>query len=558
MTKRFIRKTITILLIVLMLSATLMPIASAWRNVPPPHNNPFTDVATNRWYHDYVTWAWVNGIAEGTTTTTFRPGGNITRAQFVALLYRVSGSPAYSPTQRFSDVPTSAWFAPAVEWAARHGVVTGIANTTRFEPNRSITRQEVAAVMHRYFGQATDPTSPPPPNRFLDLNTVNRWARDNVNWAFHAGVLQGAGANGRHIQPLRYATRAEAVAMIRRIVVNRDWVAPELPPEPFLNVPRIANNPLVITTRTEAVEFTGTIIGAHAQSDEFTFNASEQSGLYRLRMIELPVGVTANVRVWHPNYPDNPTYNFNMVNGQVEYIHLSSNAYTIEVRHQVGVGAFELEIYRREDLSAHTQVTDFFESPGQQNTYTFIPQHNGIFRFDFASLPLIAGQISRINLEIIDTRDGGTSVVAPEDFHVLGGASVELERGVRYVVIVSHVSGNAYGLANSYRMRIGSQKPTVTIPRGVTLVNDSIEFIGQINKYSYTPGATGAFDIILQTLPAGTQVVVEVFGPDGPVRSETLRAGQRVSVALHSGLEYEIHIRHSAGQLGAYTFILVR
>ena len=537
----------------------LMPVASAWRNVPPPHNNPFEDVATNRWYHDYVTWAWVNGIAHGNTTTTFRPNGNISRAEFVALLHRVSGSPHYAPTQRFSDVPSTAWFATPVEWAARHSVVVGIANTTRFEPNRPISRQEVAVAMHRFFGHITDPTSPPPAGRFVDLHTVSIWAREEINWAFHAGVLQGAGANGRQMQPRRSATRAEAVAMIRRIIVSRDWETPELPPAPFLNVPRIPQNRLVIDSHAEVTEMTGTIIGGGAGVAEppaFPFDATGNDGLYRLRMVDLPVGVTANVSIWHPANSTNPAFRFDMASGNVRYVLLSSNLYTIEVRHSFGVGEFRLAMYFCEDISERTHVTDFFSAPGRQNTYTFTPQHSGMHRFEFESLPLIAGQTSRINLEVIDTRGEGTPVIAAETFHVLGGRTVELTAGVRYTVIVSHVSGNAHGVANSYRMRIGSQKPTAIIHRGATLINDAIEFTGQLNRYRFTPTVTGAFNIMLQTLPAGTQVTISVYGHDNLVSSQTIRAGQRITLPLQSGLEYEIHIRHSTGPLGAYTFIL--
>jgi len=213
-------------------------------------------------------------------------------------------------------------------------------------------------------------------------------------------------------------------------------------------------------------------------------------------------------------------------------------------------------MYFCEDISERTHVTDFFSAPGRQNTYTFTPQHSGMHRFEFESLPLIAGQTSRINLEVIDTRGEGTPVIAAETFHVLGGRTVELTAGVRYTVIVSHVSGNAHGVANSYRMRIGSQKPTAIIHRGATLINDAIEFTGQLNRYRFTPTVTGAFNIMLQTLPAGTQVTISVYGHDNLVSSQTIRAGQRITLPLQSGLEYEIHIRHSTGPLGAYTFIL--
>ena len=50
--------------------------------------NPFTDVAADAYYADAVLWAVKEEITEGTTTTTFSPADDCTRAQIVTFLYR--------------------------------------------------------------------------------------------------------------------------------------------------------------------------------------------------------------------------------------------------------------------------------------------------------------------------------------------------------------------------------------------------------------------------------------------------------------------------------------
>ena len=51
--------------------------------------------------------------------------------------------------QPFADVDPDAWYAKDVAWAAEHGIVEGVGDG-RFEPDRPITRAEVAAMLHRY------------------------------------------------------------------------------------------------------------------------------------------------------------------------------------------------------------------------------------------------------------------------------------------------------------------------------------------------------------------------------------------------------------------------
>ena len=41
------------------------------------------------------------------------------------------------------------WYGPAVYWARANGIVTGTSDTT-FTPDRPVTRQEMAAILHRY------------------------------------------------------------------------------------------------------------------------------------------------------------------------------------------------------------------------------------------------------------------------------------------------------------------------------------------------------------------------------------------------------------------------
>ncbi|MBR3640189.1 MAG: S-layer homology domain-containing protein, partial [Clostridia bacterium] len=83
---------------------------------------PFTDVPENAWFRPEVEFAWENGLMQGVSKTKFEPGSPMTRAMFVTVLCRLSGEET-EITDRFSDVPANAWFAPYVGWAVKTGLV---------------------------------------------------------------------------------------------------------------------------------------------------------------------------------------------------------------------------------------------------------------------------------------------------------------------------------------------------------------------------------------------------------------------------------------------------
>ena len=52
---------------------------------------PFSDVSISAWYYDEVKTVYEAGIMEGKTATSFDPIANMSRAEFVTVLARLSG-----------------------------------------------------------------------------------------------------------------------------------------------------------------------------------------------------------------------------------------------------------------------------------------------------------------------------------------------------------------------------------------------------------------------------------------------------------------------------------
>lgn len=111
--------------------------------------NPFTDVAENDWFYEDVKYAAKNGLFSGTTETTFSPNDVITRGMLVTVLWRNEKQPVVDYLMTFDDVDANAYYAEAVRWAASVGIVMGH-DENIFAPDDAITREQIAAIMHRY------------------------------------------------------------------------------------------------------------------------------------------------------------------------------------------------------------------------------------------------------------------------------------------------------------------------------------------------------------------------------------------------------------------------
>ena len=109
----------------------------------------FYDVEKDDWYYDSVSKAYHQGWINGTGDGIFEPEGNMTRAMFVTILYRVEGQPQTNNALNFDDVAENAYYTEAVGWASENGIIAGVSDT-EFAPEKHITREEMAAVMGRY------------------------------------------------------------------------------------------------------------------------------------------------------------------------------------------------------------------------------------------------------------------------------------------------------------------------------------------------------------------------------------------------------------------------
>lgn len=240
----------------------------------------FGDVKTSAWYGNAVAYVSEKGLFSGITATTFSPDTAMTRGMFVTVLGRMAGlsknltsgigiitgssiNIRQSPTtdsavlgicsknqvvqilgssrdwyqiqygniigyvrgdlltvydNRFTDLSTSAYDTPYIQWAALMNIAAGTTKRT-FSPKQSITREEMCVLLYRYCNTYGIPLPTNTLNKqsFADGNSVSTWAKEAVQALKTAGIVSGT--DGNLFAPKRAASRAEAAVVLSNVHV---------------------------------------------------------------------------------------------------------------------------------------------------------------------------------------------------------------------------------------------------------------------------------------------------------------------------------------------------
>lgn len=164
-----------------------------------------TDVAPN-WASSDIKLLESAGIIKGYTDKTFRPNGEISRAEFATILWRILGEPASTAPAAFPDVQAD-WSAQAIAQLTQLGIINGYGDGT-FRPDASISRAEMVTLLMRMLNSNIQDNS----ESFPDIK--GNWAESNISKAKSLGIIQGADDSA--FNPTHNVTRAEAASMLVR------------------------------------------------------------------------------------------------------------------------------------------------------------------------------------------------------------------------------------------------------------------------------------------------------------------------------------------------------
>jgi hypothetical protein len=167
----------------------------SWSAIPsavrPWVRDSFGDVGPAHPFVEEISWMGTACISNGYSDGTYHPGEAVSRQAMAAFLHRLAGDvPPASSVPAFADVPATHPFFDDIQWMAEEGISTGTpqpGGKPLFEPGANVSRQAMAAFLHRYAGDVPPGSSVP---AFADVPVTHPFF-DDVQWMAEEGISSG-------------------------------------------------------------------------------------------------------------------------------------------------------------------------------------------------------------------------------------------------------------------------------------------------------------------------------------------------------------------------------
>lgn len=179
----------------------------------------FADVSETAWYYRAINFISSRNITSGTDYEKFSPDAILTRAEFLVMTMRAYGIlPDENLSNNFSDAGNT-YYTGYIAVAKSLGITKGPGNNM-FEPDKEITRQEMAALLYntlKVINRLPEATEEKQLTSFKDSSLIEDWAKDAM--ALFVGTET---INGSHnmLNPTATATRAEMAQLLYNLLTN--------------------------------------------------------------------------------------------------------------------------------------------------------------------------------------------------------------------------------------------------------------------------------------------------------------------------------------------------
>lgn len=186
-----------------------------WEDVTQVGAPAFSDLAVTDWYWNAVNAAVKRGLFSGMENNQFRPEVALKRSMAIQVLYGQSSLKEHL-SGNFSDVDSNEWYANAMSWAAYYNILDVEAGDT-LRPDEDITREELAECLYRYAQMSYEiPTMYGDLSRFVDIEEITN--TEVMLWATNFGIMDGTPEG--ELQPQEGANRAAASTMMMQFFSN--------------------------------------------------------------------------------------------------------------------------------------------------------------------------------------------------------------------------------------------------------------------------------------------------------------------------------------------------
>ena len=212
----------------LLLAIALLPVASplasaeAAETTTAAEDDPtyeFSDVDGTEWFANaqYLGYVVGKGLMKGYDDSgAFGPYDTITRGQVAVVLHRLAGG-SHADASDFSDVDYSEYYGNAIEWARSTGVIKGYGDTNTFGPNDPVTREQLAVMLCNYAEKVAGVDIGSDGSKLAampDAGEVDDWGVPAVSWVMDQGIISGVvEPDGAFVRPLANAKRCQFAKM---------------------------------------------------------------------------------------------------------------------------------------------------------------------------------------------------------------------------------------------------------------------------------------------------------------------------------------------------------
>ena len=199
--------------------SALLTLAMALSLAVPALASSYTDVPDSAWYAPAAEALREKEIMNGVGNGKFGPDETFTRAQLATVLYRMAGSPAVTGEDSFTDTEGNTWYSDAVLWASQNEVVNGMGNGL-FGTNAPATQEQLTVMLWRDAGSYKLDREKYASTEGVE-NLASDWAFDAVVWAKAEALIADLDAYA----PKQAASRAQVADMVYRYMKLREQFA---------------------------------------------------------------------------------------------------------------------------------------------------------------------------------------------------------------------------------------------------------------------------------------------------------------------------------------------
>lgn len=170
----------------------------------------FTDLKDSAWAEEAILALYDMGIVSGKGEKKFAPNDVISRAELITMIVNAYKLDAEA-SEEFLDVNSGDWCYDSVMTAKAAGIASGDEENC-FNPNASVTRQDMAVLIYRAMGQPEAEET----ELFSDDSLISDYAKEAVYCLKELNIVNGM-ENGE-FAPLATATRAQCAKILYSVL----------------------------------------------------------------------------------------------------------------------------------------------------------------------------------------------------------------------------------------------------------------------------------------------------------------------------------------------------